>query len=249
MLKFNKRELNLLYEGLITLNSIKSSEEKGDIDTVINKIIETGKIDKKSINESLNEYHQLLDKVKYNQERGFIIGEIEGKMIVQVQGNTYLVDPNDLQEYHKKPDLTVKPPMKFDEETLALLFEQYVKCGVYHGNVPIRLNDCYVKYNQWEKAEPNQQIKILIEGNSTFIPKSQVKILENINDFANEENYIPGVLVDEATEEALQNILLNAIDFSNAIGDADPVRIIIETPEGEKELQTVPVSAVRTMSV
>jgi len=197
----------------------------------------------------LNEEIQVLDKVKLNKETGFVTGEIDGKMIVMVQGNTYLVDPKELKEYNKKAEPTLVPPMKFDEKTQKLLFEQWVKCGVFHGNVPIKMSDCYVRYNLWEAANAEQQVKVIIEGNPTFMPKSQVKILEDINSFANEENYIPGVIIDETTEEVIENILLHAIDYANAVGDADSVRIIKQTPTGEQEMQTMPRATLRTMTV
>lgn len=197
----------------------------------------------------LNEEIQILDKVILNKERGFVTGEIEGKMIVMVQGNTYLVDPKELKEYNKKPEHIVVPHMKFDEKTQKLLFEQWVRCGVYHGNVPIKMNECYVKYNLWEAAKPDQQVKVMIEGNPTFMSKSQVRILEDINAFANEENYIPGVIIDEATQEVIENILLHAVDYANAVGDADSVRIIKQTPSGEQEMQSAPKSMLRTLSV
>jgi uncharacterized protein (UPF0147 family) len=200
-------------------------------------------------NEAVNENLQILDKVVHDKSRGYITGEIDGKYIVMVQGSTYLVDPSELKEYTKKPDLTTVPHMKFDEKTQALLFEQFVRCGVYSGNVPIRLQDCYVRYNQWEKASPDQQIKVLVEGNTIFMPKSQVRVLENLNDFANPDNYVPGVLIDEATGQVIENILVQAIDYTNAIGDADGIRIIRETPAGDQEMQTVPKAAVRTLAV
>lgn len=201
------------------------------------------------INTSLNESIQLLDKIKYNKERGYVIGQIEGKWIVQVQGNTYMVDEKDLKEYNAKPDTSVKPHMKFDEKTLSLLFEQFVKCGIYQGNVPLKMNDCYVRYNTWEKAQPEQKIQVLIEGNYTFMPKSNVQVFEDPNDFANQDDYVPGVIIDESTEEVIENILLNAIDYTSAIGDADSIRIIKQLHTGEQEMQTVPKSMVRTVSV
>jgi hypothetical protein len=206
-------------------------------------------LDLKFEDESLNEEVQILDKVRYNKDRGYVTGEIEGKVIVMIQGSTYLVDPKDLKEWNNKPDLTTQPHMKFDEQTQKLLFEQFVRCGVYSGNIPIRLTDCYVQYSHWEKADDDRMIKVLVEGNATFLPKSQVRILEDINDFANEDNYVPGVLIDEATEEVIENILVQAIDYTDAIGDADSVRIIRKTPEGEQEIQTVPKSMVRTLAI
>lgn len=202
-----------------------------------------------SVKEPLNESIQIGDTVRLDKEKGYIIGQIEGKWIVQVQGSTHLVEPKQVKEWVKKPELITIPHMKFDEKTQALLLEQYVRCGIYYGNVPIKMRDCYVKYSNWEKAAPNQQIKVLVEGNATFMLKSQVKIYEDLNDFANEDNYVSGVVIDELTQEARENILIHAIDYSDAIGDADPVRIIRKTPDGEQEMQTMPRATLRTLSV
>lgn len=213
--------------------------------------VEAGQYDVPGIfiqKESVNEDLQILDKVKYDGQRGYINGQIGGKWIVQIQGSTYLVDPDQLKEYNAKPDVTTKPHMKFDDKTQALLFEQYVKCGIYVGNVPIRLNDCFVKYSDYEKTASEHQLKVLIEGNTIFMPKDRVRILENINDFANPDNYVPGVIVDESGE-AMESILVNAIDYTQAIGDADPIKIVLKTQEGNQEMQTMPKSKIRTLSV
>jgi len=198
----------------------------------------------------INESATLLSKVKYKGKTGYVNAEMpDGKLIVQVQGDTFLVDPKDLKEMHPREDKTMPLPMKFDEKTQKLLFEQYVRCGIFYNNVPIKTTDCYVRYNQFADAQPNSQLKVIVEGVSQFFPKAQVQIFENINDFASEENYIPGVIIDEATEEVLENILLNAIDYSQAIGDADSIRIIKFTPSGEQEMQNAPKSMIRTLAV
>jgi hypothetical protein len=202
-----------------------------------------------SSSKPLNEGIQIGDTVRLDKEKGYVIGQVEGKWIIQVQGNTHLVDPKQVKEWVKKPNLITVPHMKFDEKTQALLFEQFIRCGVYMGNVPVKLNDCYVKYSDWEKASPEQKIKVLIEGNTSFIQKSQIKIFEDINDFANPDNYVPGVIVDETTEEVVENILVHAIDYTDAIGDADPVRIIRKTSDGEQERQTMPRAILRTLTV
>lgn len=198
--------------------------------------------------ESVNETVQIGDTVRLDGEKGFVIGEIDGKVIIQIQGNTKYVDPKKVKEHSAKAKLTTKPHMKFDDNTLKLLFEQYVKCGVFMGNVPVKTRDCYVKYSSWEKANPEQQIKVLVEGSPVFIPKSQIQIFEDLNNFANEEDYVPGVIIDEETETVLENILLNVLDYTQALGDADPVRIV--KGEGEaQELQTLPKSTLRTLAV
>lgn len=201
-----------------------------------------------NVNNSLNEYIQLGDTVSIQGEKGYVIGEIGGQIIVQIQGNTKLVSPNKTKVTDAKHYEEVKPHMKFDEKTQALLFEQYVRCAIYLGNVPIKFNDCYVKYSSWNNATDDQQVKVLMEGNKTFMPKHQIRILEDINDFANEDNYVPGVIIDEETETVLDNILINAIDYTEAIGDADPVRVIKGQGEAQ-EMQTMPKAMLRTLSV
>ncbi len=274
MLKFNSKEINFLYEGLssllnneqydneqITKLMDKLKETKRVVDKPLNEsfknTVEPKKeLDNSSLNESyssfdqfLTEYFQIEDTVRLNKQKGFIIGQIEGKNIVMVQGNTYLVDDKELTEYRKRMDLTTLPHMKFDEETQKVLFEQYVRCGIYMGNVPVKLSDCFVKYSSWEKAQADQQVKVLIEGNTSFIKKSQIRLFEDLNDFANPDDYVPGVIVDENTEDALENVLINAIDYTNAIGDADSVKVIRKTPAGTQEMQTMPKVSLKTLSV
>lgn len=257
MLKFSSKEINTLYESLTSFLA-KNPDSIKVIIPLLEKLYETGKVEvaktetplNESLNESfINEYYQIEDTVKYNKQKGFIIGQIEGKNIVMVQGNTYLVDDKELSEYRKRVELTTLPHMKFNEKTQALLESQYVRCGVYMGNIPVKLTDCYTKYDLWEKAKPEQQVKVLVEGNTTFVPKSQVRVFEDLNDFANPDDYVPGVIIDENNEDALENVLINAIDYTNAIGDADAVKIIRQVPNGEQEIQSMPKASLRTMSV
>jgi hypothetical protein len=246
--ELTSNEIDMICDALSTLMDVVPDDPTGTSYELVSKL---RNYQEDYIMEalSLNEDVQILDKVKYGKETGFVTGQIEGKMIVQVQGSTYLVDPKDLKQYNKKPDIITQPHMKFDEKTQKLLFEQYVKCGVFYGNVPIKVSDCYVKYSNWESVDKDKKVKVLVEGNVSFIPKSQIQIFEDPNDFANEENYVPGVIIDEATEEVIENILVNAIDYTNAIGDADAVKIIKTIDTGEQEMQTAPKSMIRTLSV
>ena len=146
----------------------------------------------------LNESASLLDKVKYKGQTGYVNGQMnDGKLIVQVQGSTYVVDAKDLKEMHPRTDKVMDPKVpQFNDQTQKILLEQYVRCGIFYNSVPIKTNDCYVKYNQFTDAPEDGQIKVLVEGVSTFIPKTQIVIFENLNEFASEENYIPGVIID-----------------------------------------------------
>jgi hypothetical protein len=200
---------------------------------------------------ALNEVATLGSKVKYKGQTGYVNAEMQdGKVIVQVQGSTYAVDPKDLKEMHPRTDKVMSAEVpQFNDKTQKILLEQYVRCGIFYNNVPIKTSNCFVRYNQYETAPENGNIKVLVEGTATFFPKDQVRIFENINEFASEENYIPGVIIDEATEEVLENILLNAIDYSQAVGDADSIRIIKFAPNGDQEMQNAPKAMLRTLSI
>lgn len=242
LINLSEKDITLLNKALSFTIFNTNEEEIYALQEKINEMVSKNNLD------IINENAQIGDTVYHNKEKGFVIGQIQNKLIIQVQGNTYLADPKDLKEYKSK-EIIIAPHIKFNEKTQKVLFEQYIKCGIYLGNVPIKINDCFVKYNTWNNALPEQQVKVIVDGNSTFVSKSQIKIFENLNDFANEDNYINGVIIDETTEEAIESILLNAIDYTNAIGDVDLVRIIRETPGGDQEMQSVPKAIVRTLSV
>jgi hypothetical protein len=198
-------------------------------------------------NNKLNEEVQLLDTVTLDGKKGYVIGQINGDIIVQIQGNTHLVNPKKVKEQKQEP-LQVTPHMKFDKVTQKLLFEQYVRCGIYVGNTPIKVNNCTTRYSEWLEAKDDQPIKVLIEGTPTFLTKDQIRIFEDVNVFANEENFIPGMLIDEATGEGIENILFNVEDLTNAISDTDEIRIIKSVGE-EQVTASVPAALVRSLSV
>ena len=199
---------------------------------------------------NINEGAQIGDTVTFNGEKGYIVGQTNsGDLIVQVQGSTHLTDPDKVKPIGEKKEI-LKPPFEFDKITqqnltIKALFEQYVKCGIYLNNTPIKINDCYTKYSDWSNASMDQMVNVLVEGHSNLLPKSQVKILEDANSFANPDNYVPGAIIDEATENVLENVMINVEDFTGAIGDANMVRIIRQ----DSTLDSVPSAILRTLSV
>ena len=219
-------------EDLSTVNIGWPANEK--------KIIKIGK--------KLNENAQIGDTVIFNKQKGNIIGQTGGNLIVQVQGSSELVNPSEVKVMGTKVE-TIKPPFKFSKETQKLLFEQYVKCGIYMGQSPIKTNDCYVRYSDWTEASNSDQINIVVEGQLTLLPKEQIKIFEDINTFANLDNYIEGVIIDEVSEEALENVRINVVDYTEAIGDADPVRIIRGGEGEDPGTDTLPKARLRTLAV
>lgn len=204
-------------------------------------------VDENKKEKKLNEA-QIGDTVMFNKQKGYVIGQIGGNLLVQVQGSSELVDPSKVKVMGAKVK-TLKPPFKFSKETQKLLFEQYVKCGIYVGQAAVKTSDCYVRYSDWAEASDNDQINIVVEGQLTLLPKVQIKIFENTNDFANLDNYVEGVVVDEVTEEAIENVRINVVDYTEGIGDADPVRIIRGGDDENPVTDTVPKATLRTLSV
>ena len=215
------------------------------------KISESKNVKKKS--ESLNEDGQIGDTVTFDKKKGYVIGQTnDGDLLVQIQGSTEKVKPSKVKSVDAQ-EITTKPPYEFDKTTLQnlttkSLFEQYVKCGIYMGSTPVKLNECFVKFNEWNDAENEKPVSVIIEGRTSFFPKSQIRILENINDFANPDNYVEGVIIDEESGEAEENVLINVSDFTQVIGDSDLVRIVKEE-NGEQIISSAPVAILRTLSV
>lgn len=212
------------------------------------KIVEFKLIEKKK-SQSLNESVQVGDKVTYDGKRGYIIGQAQnGDWLVQVQGTSSFVKPSDVKVIGMKAK-TMEPPFKFDEKTQKVLFEQFVRCGIFMGNTPVKTSNCYVKYSQWRDAKVNENVNVFSDGELSQMPKEQVKVFEDPNDFANPEDYVEGVIVDEGTGDAIENVLINAIDYSGTIGDADGVRVIRAPESPDPQLETLPKVLLRTLSV
>lgn len=212
------------------------------------KILEFKIIEKKKA-QKLNESAQIGDKVIYDGKRGYIIGQAtNGDLLVQIQGSSEFVSPKKVKVVGMKAKV-MEPPIKFDEKTQKVLFEQFVRCGIFMRNTPVKLNNCYVKYSQWKNASLEENVNVISDGELNILPKENVKILEDPNQFANPDDYVEGVVVDQTTGDAIENILINAIDYTSAIGDADPVKII-RGPESESpQLETMPKSLLRTLSI
>lgn len=212
------------------------------------KIVEFKIVERKKA-QSLNESAQIGDKVIYDGKRGFVIGQARnGDLLVQVQGTSDFVNPKKVKLVGMKAK-TLEPPFKFDEKTQKVLFEQFVRCGIFMGNTPVKVQNCYVKYSQWKNAQMNENINVFSDGQLNQLPKEQVKVFEDPNDFANPEDYVEGVIVNEETGEAVENVLVNAIDYTQAIGDADGVRVIRFPESPDPQLETLPKSILKTLSV
>ena len=205
------------------------AKEKFRRKTVEFKIVEKKKA------QPLNESAQVGDKVTYNGQRGYIIGQAQnGDWLVQVQGSANFVNPKDVKVVGMKAKV-MEPPFKFDEKTQKVLFEQLVRCGIFMGNTPVKTSNCYVKYSSWRDAQMNENVSVYSDGDLVQMPKEQVRVFEDPNNFANPQDYVEGTIDGPAGPEV---VLVNSLDFTAGIGDADNVRII-RNPDGDMQLDTV----------
>ena len=194
------------------------------------------KIVKKKNPETLNESAQIGDKVTYKGQRGFIIGQAQnGDWLVQVQGSADFVSPKDVKVIGMKAK-TMELPYKFDEKTQKVLFEQFVRCGIFMGNTPVKTSNCYIKYSHWKNAKVNENVNVFSDGELSQMPKEQVRVFEDPNDFADPSDYTEGTI--EGPGGLPVPVLINSLDFTAAIGDAEPVRII-RNPADDMQLDTV----------
>jgi hypothetical protein len=184
----------------------------------------------------LNETAQVGDKVTYSGKRGYIIGQAQnGDWLVQIQGSSDFVNPKDVKVMGMKAK-TMEPPFKFDEKTQKVLFEKYVRCGIFMGNIPVKTTNCVVKYSQWVNAQVNENVNVYSDGNLTQMQKENVRVFEDPNDFANPQDYVEGSFVNEMGDN--EDILVNSIDFTAGIGDAGQVQIIRHPESAEPPFPT-----------
>lgn len=191
----------------------------------------------KTVNQILNEsVVNVYDNVKLkNGKKGQVISKFpNGNYIVNVEGHTVECNENELTLTDTKLD-TVAAPFKFDEKTLKGLYEQMVHCGMFMNGNQITPNDCYVKYSDYISAPADTDISIIIEGERVFASKRFIRILEDVNSFANINDYVKGTYVAEGVSSA---VLANRRDFGTSA-----CRILIN--EGDKcVLRTVPSESV-----
>ena len=97
-------------------------------------------------------------------------------------------------------------------------------------------------------------MNVIIEGHDNLVTKSQIRIFEDINEFANTEGYIPGVIIDEESEEVIDSVMINAADYTSAIGDTDMVRVVRQGEDKKDKFEgqtidTMPKAVLRTLAV
>jgi len=173
-----------------------------------------------SINESAGiAKPNVLDYVKCSGgDKGQIIcQQADGNFIVNVAGHTKIYSPNQVEPITQRLDL-VDTPFKYDEATLAGVYESYVRCGMFVNGVQVTPNDCHVKLLDYMRASDNSEVNIVIEGENAKSMKRYIRILEDLNDVIDLANYAPGVMthIVEGVEQKT-DVLVNVQDYRNYV--------------------------------
>ncbi len=176
------------------------------------------------------EYIQLLDVVSYDKQKAFVVGQLScGDFIIELSknGQTIQVKESELKLLVGKAPGNIQQ-FKFDKETQKVLFEQLIKCGIFMNNVPIKTNNCFVQYSDWLDAKDNENINVIIEGTVNLFPKSHIQLFEDVNDFANVNDLIPGTIPDyeNSLGGGRRKVWVKLDSKQNSIGGADEIFVI-----------------------
>jgi hypothetical protein len=173
---------------------------------------------------------------------------MSGNYIVNLNGRTVEVSPNNLVLAGCKKDL-VEAPHKFDKATLKLLSESMVRCGMFVNNNQITPNGCYVKYGDFVNAKDDEQIRIVVEGESVLASKKYIKVLEDINTFAVPSGFVSAEEISEIGVK-LRDILVNVQEFEAATAATDPVTAMVyNNATGEYDSYVLPKESIRLSAV
>ena len=121
----------------------------------------------------------------------------------------------------------VPVPFKYDKNTLKGLYEQMVRAGMFMNNNQITPNDCYVKYSEYKDAKDDDDIRLVIEGQTTYASKRYIRVLEDVNEFANPADYVDGVEV-ASDGSTLRQLKINKKDYETGVGSSAPVRVLVD---------------------
>ena len=175
--------------------------------------------------------------------KGQVISQLaDGTLIVNVQGHTLPFQVRELKALKKRPD-TLDFPVKFDPLTLKGVIESYVSCGMFLNNVQVTPNDCKVKLLEFVTAKENDEINIIIEGESTKATKKYIRITENLNDVLDLANYAEGKMalnIEGVLTES--DVLVNIKDYmkyKNVNEETCPVRTLVYDESGETHLRYI----------
>lgn len=228
----------------------KEEEEKPAEETSESDKPELPKIRLKKINEAASPIPLIPepnDTVEFKGKRGVVQSvNADGTLTLMVEGMTVDCSPREVKITTSRVD-TMKAPFKYDPKTLAALYEQWIPCGIYQSGVRVTADTCAVNYAEYERKKDYQNVTVINEGARILIPKKNVKLFEDMNSFANIDDYIEGVYLNG--NQASSNILINAVDYSNALAGNEPIRCIVDLESEKPRVVELPKDTVRTLAV
>lgn len=228
----------------------KEEEEKPAEKTSESDKPELPKIRLKKINEAASPIPLIPepnDTVEFKGKRGVVQSvNADGTLTLMVEGMTVDCSPREVKITTSRVD-TMKAPFKYDPKTLAALYEQWIPCGIYQSGVRVTADTCAVNYAEYERKKDYQNVTVINEGARILIPKKNVKLFEDMNSFANIDDYIEGVYLNG--NQASSNILINAVDYSNALAGNEPIRCIVDLESEKPRVVELPKDTVRTLAV
>ena len=204
----------------------------------------------KPLNESVKEAElNVYDWVKCGDKfTGQIIAkQADGNFIVSVNGSTVICPESYLTPLYPRID-AVDVPVKFDMNTLKALHEQMVQAGMFMNNNRITSNDCFVKYSEYKDAKDEDDIRLVVEGQTVYASKKYVRVLEDENSFANPDDYIDGVEVS-SNGDILRKVKINKKDYETAVGSSAPVKTLVNCETEECKLIQLPKGSLLLQSV
>ena len=220
-------------------------KKKSTSESVTPKDDKTSALNESTLNESATP--NVLDYVKLkNGTTGQIIATLpmSGNLIVNVNGHTVEVGPKDVSLIGNKQDV-VDCPFKYDEATLKGLYEHMVQCGMFMNGNQITPNNCYVKYKDFINAKEDEQIRLVIEGETAMVTKKYIQITEDLNSFALPKGYISAEEISDAGIK-LRDILVNIDEFNAAGNPNDPISVMQKDElTGEYNSYNLPRNSIR----
>ena len=191
----------------------------------------------------------VFDWVRYgNNLTGQIIAkQADGNFIVSAYGSTVICSPDSVKPVTPRPD-TVDAPYKYDKNTLKGLFEQMVQAGMYMNNNRITPSDCYVKYSEFMNAKDEDDVRLVVEGETLYANKKYIRVLEDVNDFANPADYIDGSEIS-SQGDVLRSVKINKKDYETAVGASSPVRVLVGCDTDQCKLIQLPKGSLLLQSI
>jgi hypothetical protein len=114
---------------------------------------------------------------------------------------------------------------------------------MFLNNNRVTPEDCKVKLVEFVNAQDNDEINIIIEGESTKATKKYIRITENLNDVLDLGNYAKGKMtmnIENVLTES--DVLINIKDYNiykNINEETCPVRTLVFDEDGNTHLRYV----------